>query len=503
MPGIEKRTRNHADRWADLEDIPAIEQDPEDEVALASQSDDHDQRNGEVEARPHYAPVGKSQLRRSTQTPLGPQYSGSAISRNGALAGQSSRDPFEEYGSEEESDEHDGTGIDDEEDMSGIGDASSADDREDMRGDVEESDSIQNQEEFADSENEDLSEVFDGDPGKDGTNREELRRLINDERRSISASIAEANKTDVEKGWAVKAQRQTFDALLNGRIRLQQGLVATNALSLRHNDYSATAQDHNAVRSAEEAALTLWNTLESMWKSMTETRTGTKRKHMDASSNTSTSQIWKHMQGRELQELKHRRATLHKWSGKTQAATIKPTVNRLNQTARPSTVLDVIEVQLANPSRLLKRTRVPRSCAPSHAQRGITESADIFDDADFYGILLKELLEQRNAEAGSGAQLDLAAQQWEAARRAGKTKKNVDTKASKGRKLRYTVHEKLQNFMAPEDRGTWGQRQVDELFGSLLGRKMILGEGQGDANSAEADGYESGAEEEALRLFRN
>ena len=201
------------------------------------------------------------------------------------------------------------------------------------------------------------------------------------------------------------------------------------------------------------------------------------------------------MQESESQELEHRRATLRKWSSKTQAATTKPTANRLNQSARSSTVLDVIEDQLANPSRLVKRTRVPRSCAPSHAQRGITESADIFDDADFYGILLKELLQQRNAEAGSGAQIDLAAQQWEAARRAGKTKKNVDTKASKGRKLRYTIHEKLQNFMAPEDRGTWGQRQVDELFGSLLGRKMILGEDQGETNGAEAEERGSSAEE--------
>ena len=57
-----------------------------------------------------------------------------------------------------------------------------------------------------------------------------------------------------------------------------------------------------------------------------------------------------------------------------------------------------------------------------------------------------------------------------------KVKKSVDTKASKGRKMRYTVHEKLQNFMAPEDLGSWGERQRAELFGSLFGRKVWLGE---------------------------
>lgn len=53
--------------------------------------------------------------------------------------------------------------------------------------------------------------------------------------------------------------------------------------------------------------------------------------------------------------------------------------------------------------------------------------------------------------------------------RSQKIKKKVDTKASKGRKLRYTVHEKLQNFMVPIPRATWHDEQIDEFFVSLLG----------------------------------
>ena len=34
--------------------------------------------------------------------------------------------------------------------------------------------------------------------------------------------------------------------------------------------------------------------------------------------------------------------------------------------------------------------------------------------------------------------------------------------------------------MAPDDRTTWGSRQTDELFGSLFGRRMALGEGRED-----------------------
>ena len=87
--------------------------------------------------------------------------------------------------------------------------------------------------------------------------------------------------------------------------------------------------------------------------------------------------------------------------------------------------------------------------------------------------------------------------------RAFRVKKKVDTKASKGRKLRYTVHEKLLNFIAPEDRGTWGERQRGELFGGLLGRKVEMGEEEGSEEGVGGAGSgEDRREEEALMLFR-
>lgn len=83
-----------------------------------------------------------------------------------------------------------------------------------------------------------------------------------------------------------------------------------------------------------------------------------------------------------------------------------------------------------------------------------------------------------------------------------KVKKVVDTKASKGRKMRYTVHEKLQNFMAPEDRGAWGERQRGELFGSLLGARVRMEEGGGSEKGDGVDGMDGEGEGEGgLRLF--
>lgn len=50
-----------------------------------------------------------------------------------------------------------------------------------------------------------------------------------------------------------------------------------------------------------------------------------------------------------------------------------------------------------------------------------------------------------------------------------KVKVYVDSKASKGRKLRYEVHAKLQHFMIPvvAQSSTWHEEQIDDLFMSL------------------------------------
>ena len=99
-----------------------------------------------------------------------------------------------------------------------------------------------------------------------------------------------------------------------------------------------------------------------------------------------------------------------------------------------------------------------------------------------YAVLLTTLLEQRGSATvtvdGS------AAISGHAVRREAKTRRVVDTKASKGRKLRYTTHEKLLNYMAPREVGNWGDRQVDELFSSLFGRRVDMGE---DREEAEDD----------------
>lgn len=154
--------------------------------------------------------------------------------------------------------------------------------------------------------------------------------------------------------------------------------------------------------------------------------------------------------------------------------------------------MQLIDENLLDQSKLLSRTRIRRS---KGGRLGATtpedpdvqlEDEEIFDDIDFYQQLLRDVIDSRGNSTSSGAN------DWMTAQKQKKAKKKVDTKASKGRKLRwvqlflspcflnngelnfynrYEVHEKIQKFMVPIPVvGAWHEEQVDDLFASLLGK---------------------------------
>jgi protein AATF/BFR2 len=435
-------------------------------------------------------------LRQKETVPLGPKYTGRGVTRKELEENSDSDDPFakgfDDIDSEAESDEEgsEDTEMDGEEDDDeGMSDE---DDDEDMDGEEADSEEAGSQDEMDDSDDSDEDNES-GDESKSGASA--IRDLMKDTK-SITSTLAAGAQSDVAKGQAVKTQRKTFDTLLNARIRLQKGLISTNSMAAEAHKQE-TAPDAS-VSAAEAAALTLLNNLTDLRISLEETKTGSKRKRTAFDSTTSSAGIWESLRSTESAALPHRKAVLERWSNKTKATTVNNNKARLNASAQ-QTITEVLDSQL-NSSHLVTRTQMPRSCAPlQSSHKGAQPDPAIYDDADFYGLMLKELLEQRSADLNANGTAEFVVQApWQVAREA-KTKKVVDTKASKGRRLRYTVQEKLQNFMAPEDRGEWGERQRDELFGSMFGQKMRLGEEDVESEvESEADAAEAG-----LTLFRS
>lgn len=399
--------------------------------------------------------------------------------------GSGSEHDHEEEGSElgDESDDADAPL-----DESGAEDSASDDDDDDEDRSSAQGDSDEGSSEDNESEDEEMGGVDTGDTTAD------LRKLLKREqadRKDIISGLSQAVKADAEKGVAVRQQRRSYDALLNLRIRLQKGLVAMNSLSQATGDNGTNKKPYEA---AEEAAIKLWTAIDTFRTNLLpEPKPGQKRKR-DPDASTSNEDLWEDMQATEERASAKRKKILEKWSQKVKSTTANANKQRqLSAAAGSQSLTSVLENQLLNADRLVKRAHVPRSCAPIQASKKVAEDVSIYDDADFYQLLLKELVDQRSSDGTNGSAPTV---RYTAIKEA-KTRKQVDRRASKGRKLRFTVHEKVENFMAPEDRRGWEEDAIDRLFGTLFGQRLGLRE-DGESDEEEVD-----VAEEGLKLFRS
>ncbi|KAL6513397.1 hypothetical protein OROGR_020883 [Orobanche gracilis] len=88
---------------------------------------------------------------------------------------------------------------------------------------------------------------------------------------------------------------------------------------------------------------------------------------------------------------------------------------------------------------------------------------ELLDDSDFYQQLLKEFFETIDPSSSETAYYALKRLQT-------KKRKIVDRRASKSRKIRYNVHEKIVNFMAPRPADL--PPMASKLFENLFGLKI-------------------------------
>ncbi|KAL4927023.1 AATF family protein [Aspergillus undulatus] len=437
-------------------------------------------------------------------------------------------DGSEESEDEESFDEHeydDDDGSDEDEDEDG----SDAEDDEDEDGSDAEDDEDEEDESESESEEETAKPKrrvqFSSTTSKPfestSTDRDELRQLMASDQKTIAATISQAAKADATKGKAVKQQRATFDALLNARIKLQKGLTASNQLLTTQAEDIDSESD--AFKSAESAALTLWSTLEDLRLTLVdaqnpdESESKKRKRPAPATQATSTSSLWARMADLESSSLTHRRAILDKWSLKvrgTGTTLANSKTKLLGSSAAQQTIIAVLDAHVASETADVRSNKRPRTTSTVSNPEN-----ELYDDTPFYQSLLRDLVSQRMSSSDAitngldtlhllpsrnGTNLHHIT-----GMRKDKVKRDVDTRASKGRKMRFDVHEKLQNFMAPEDRGSWTGRAREEFFASLLGRSAagLLGEDSEDEVDRVngADG-ESGSEDEGeggLRLFRS
>lgn len=163
------------------------------------------------------------------------------------------------------------------------------------------------------------------------------------------------------------------------------------------------------------------------------------------------------------------RETLQKWHNKMTLSSdlkAKKSLRMLNQDPYQQ-----VQIALQDEDRLLARTRVRRDTSTKRFGSDLQEpsSTNIFDDNDFYQVLLKDWTASHGALSSTTA----SAMSAVLVQPKKKHRDGVDPRASKGRKIRYDVHPKLVNYMVPQiERGSWNDNKMDEFFASLLGQSV-------------------------------
>ena len=450
---------------------PAEQGDPDafdgqhDAMALGTLSDDDVAAQPEgADAAPRARAGEKMRLRADIELPE--EYQGRVVSRRKALktAGARWAPDSADEGSGGASDSNNGASTDEDEDSEGT--AKSDEDGDEGEGEEEEDEEVGSQ----DGEEEDDEEE---EAGRENPATRELEDLEESQQANVMKLVQVAS-SDREKAVHARNQRALSDIVLEARIRLQRPLALAARLprgaAMQAFAESAESDLQPVVKDARGEARGLVEQLLALRGAICagnaalpnpsgwQTRAGGKRARQEE-----VEELWRRVEAADAELETFRDTTIDKWNTKVMlgsGAKGGTKFKALNQS-----VLTQTANVLQDMHRLVRRTRVKRSrysvlgaaLVPDLVQdgadageegggdgsegeglegrRSLKEEVDeeAFDDTDFYQLLLRDLIESSSSSQAS----DLQQQLRTARRAAGKAGRVVDTKASKGRKLRY------------------------------------------------------------------
>ncbi|OMJ09119.1 Protein BFR2, partial [Smittium culicis] len=276
-------------------------------------------------------------------------------------------------------------------------------------------------------------------------------------------------------GRHVIKQTKTWESALDLRIRFQKLLVKVNEFPTPSEIVEANIKSVDIKGPLDSAKSSIDNLLnkvltvmdkiadkENIPENITDIATLKNKRAID-----NVDALWQSIEARNKRIKSFRDSTLSKWDTRINLLPSNLSSKSLNAFKQNS--LQQISSMMENKDRLVKRTNLARidyNFLIPKLEISEKSFSGIFDDTDFYQALLHDLIDAKSQSSKTGSSLDTGLH------KSIKNKgKKVDTKASKGRKIRYQVHEKLENFMAPSSSSTapWTNDQIFELYNSLLG----------------------------------
>lgn len=305
--------------------------------------------------------------------------------------------------------------------------------------------------------------------------------INSNDKAAVSMKIMDSKRIDeeVKKGQSIQNQQKIWENLLEARIKAQKMLTTANAMP-DYDSHIELLEVHSEAFSnkVEQSLSNIYNLLDNLVelqstlvKNFTDTKNlKLKRKSKSKPSNmfTKRSKLAEYddliSKNNELYN-EFRNTTLQKWHERTK------TVKEMKGSTGNIDFMTKIQNALLKKDEMIRKTQLFRGgynlFGRDTFNNGELYSAEIFDDSEFYHQQLRELIEYKSGLDEN--QFEIAQKLIELQRVRGKMQKRVDTRASKGRKIRYIVHNKLVNFMAPNDECTMSDEAKVELFNSLFG----------------------------------
>ncbi|KAH3679916.1 hypothetical protein WICMUC_000659 [Wickerhamomyces mucosus] len=514
--------------------------DLEDSERGVFEHEDHSESNGEESEQDdeelknnHYISVGKSKLRSNDISLKGERYKGKASSRSEIFNDEQSEDDDEEDDDEEDEEEEDDDeedGDDDDLDQDKEETENSESDEEhfeknkigkrDLESEEEESgnesDSAVSFKTDSEDEGQDIDIYQDESHDEMTSKRDKLKALMAQERKMIINRLSTSTQTDSLKGYAVIDQQNVFDKIIDSRMKLQKAVTTSNLLPLNNEAFEEFEEDDTSAKLNEVSDLlrSLLNNVISLRTKIFNKEKVT-REPLKFSFNRKRSFTEYCEESNQLDNLlsKYRDSVLTKWSHKVESASGATALSSTKFKALNQSAAQQVELNLMDMDRLVKRTRTNRrNVEPigyvekkeeigensideekNSIDRSLKENIHIFDDEDFYRVLLNDLVDKKISDSNPTNGLTIQLTKT-------KLKKHVDTKASKGRKLKYTVQEKIQSYDAPRGNFKWSDEQIDEFFAGLLGQKVNFNEEEQQDENDDSEQYEA-LQNDDLRIF--
>ncbi|KAF8003871.1 hypothetical protein HF325_001319 [Metschnikowia pulcherrima] len=365
------------------------------------------------------------------------------------------------------------------------------------------------------------------DAGSDNRQREKIKQMMASERKHIVSRLSQSAAADALKGYSILQQHKEFDALIDSRLKVQKALTSLNMLPATQKQFEEvcdnTEDTGEKIQLATAACYDLLDTIGALRDALLEreqlpTQKPAKKRTLQEYLARSTQQ--------DAVLLQYRSQVLTKWLAKIQNSSGSSAMNASKFKALNQSAEQQVANNLADMDRLVKRTRLNRrkitplgftaddtntenvngngnidademADVPAQTRSlNMQEIPQIFDDEDFYRVLLNDLVDKKIQLSDPTLGLQFALRGAAST----KLKKNVDNKASKGRKLRFHVQEPIANFDTPRQWVQWNDDQIDEFFASLLGQKISMKENDDSEPEAEEE-EEEVLGEDSIQLF--